>query len=189
MYFDFGYNICYNSKEVKLMNKIIAEIKKLFVKSIKNFLEKNSNMSNDCSERAKVHRIAHYLENYMQCDLLFKDYVVDCEYNKVLVKNSIKSKKLSNDFYTDDKKHNGNFMPDLIVHKRNTQENLLYCEFKNEKESTNDNKKISLLTDGNFYIQYMLGTLIVFSELNLDNIETILVFKENKNAVSRIPKK
>ena len=163
------------------MKEIIKEIKELFKKSIKDFLIKDGNMSLNCSERAKVHRIAHYLENYMQENQLFEGYVVDCEYNRVFIKNSSCIKKFPPHFFDDDKSHNDCFMPDLIVHKRNMQENLLYCEFKNKNESDIDNKKISLLTGGKFLIQYVLGATIILNELNINNYKEKICFKENKS--------
>lgn len=158
---------------------LINEIKKLFYNSVADFLVNDKDMYKDCSERSKVHRIAHYLENYIRNNKIFNGYVVDCEYNRVKINDKIDSKRLPKEFHGDDK-HNGCFMPDLIVHKRNTNENLLYCELKNKEESDIDKEKISLLTDGKFEIQYLIGATINFEEINIDNYESKIKFFENK---------
>ncbi len=72
-------------------------------------------LQKDANERAISHRLAVYLEK------LFPDWNVDCEYNR----NCNASSK------SPAKRANGNRrFPDIIVHRRETNENLLVIEMK-----------------------------------------------------------
>jgi hypothetical protein len=82
---------------------------------------------NDVNERSITHKLADYLQRE------FPDTNVDCEYNK----NHDDTKRLrlppKTDIRSDDLDAHTVF-PDIIVHKRNTDENLLVIEVK---KSTN----------------------------------------------------
>ena len=58
------------------------KIKEILIKSLLEFKNKDLPiMKNNSSERAKVHRVAMYMENFMKQENFDKDYVVDCEYS------------------------------------------------------------------------------------------------------------
>lgn len=151
-----------------------SKIKEIFKKALIKFKQEDlSIMKNDSSERAKVHRIAMYMENFIkeQNDFDFS-YVVDCEYN--LVQGD--KKQLSTNIYDDDRVHNLYFYPDLIVHERNSKNNLFCCEFKNKTNSKIDLKKIiQLITDDKY--KYSVGAVFNFKNIeDEDFIEKIKFF-------------
>lgn len=82
-------------------------------------------LEHDVNERSISHKLAEYLQQ------LFPDYHVDCEYNR----DQDVPKVIMN--YWD--KINGRdklVYPDIIIHKRNTDDNLVVIEIK---KSTNTN--------------------------------------------------
>lgn len=150
----------------------------LFKHSLLDFLHNDYNqMCKDSSERAKVHRIAHYLECNMKTCKLLRDYIVDCEYNRVIIGNQLTPKSIPKDFL-DEKEHK--FLPDLIVHKRNKKENLFCCEFKNKYNCTNDLRKIKfLMTDSKF--SYKVGAFVILSKLKDNDYINNLTFYTKKH--------
>lgn len=114
-----------------LLNEINEdEIEKLVKNAIDRLLADDGDLlRNDVNERSITHRLACYLQE------LFPKWNVDCEYNR----NHDKTKKL----LTDRKKVGINdtegttVFPDIIVHKRISQENLLVIEVK---KTTNASK-------------------------------------------------
>ncbi|MBQ5318301.1 MAG: hypothetical protein J6K17_04350 [Oscillospiraceae bacterium] len=105
-------------------------------------------------ERAIVFRFAHYLQNELVKDPIYKTYDLDCEYNR----NHGNVKALPS--YP-----NGVF-PDLIIHKRNSnKKNLLVIEFKTYwnnsiKVIESDIKKVSELMKKPYYYNYGLVVII-----------------------------
>ncbi len=93
------------------------------------------------SERSVVFRFGYYFQFYLNKRGLFKDYNVDCEYNRN-----------NGDLKRTNSKPNGT-MPDIILHKRGSNSyNLLVIEFKGSwnKNITgveNDRKKLKDYTD------------------------------------------
>lgn len=92
-------------------------------------------LRNDVNERSITHRLASYLQE------LFPEWNVDCEYNrhhdqtKKLVKYRRRIAKVTDT--------NGiSVFPDVIVHKRMTDSNLLVIEVK--KSTNNDPDKFDL---------------------------------------------
>jgi hypothetical protein len=80
-------------------------------------------LRNDLNERAITHRLAAYLQQE------FTGWKVDCEYNR----NHDDPKKLylpSRNSLSSDDTHARTVFPDIIVHHRNTDENLLVIEVK-----------------------------------------------------------
>lgn len=147
------------------------KIKEIFIKALLEFKNKDLPiMKNDSSERAKVHRVAMYMENFMKQENFDKDYVVDCEYNLVNGERKI----LPKTFYRDEKKHTLCFYPDLIVHKRNGK-NLFCCEFKNKINSAHDSKKIKFLINDEQY-KYTIGTTFNFKNLEKENFQKEISF-------------
>ncbi len=82
-------------------------------------------LKHDINERSISHKLAIYLEP------LFKDWDVDCEYNKdhdVTKRLKIYPKQINSDDRT--------VYPDIIIHKRGSIDNLLAIEIK--KTTNND---------------------------------------------------
>lgn len=104
-------------------------------------------LMNDANERSISHRLAIYIETH------FPSWNVDCEYNR----SHDDPKRLnipSRDTSSDDL-HARTVYPDIIVHRRNTDDNLLVVEIK---------KTTSIEDDG-----YDLGKLRAFkSELGYE---------------------
>jgi hypothetical protein len=84
-------------------------------------------------EQAIAHRIAVYLENP------FSSFNIDCEYNR----NKHKTKNRRPESPSDDRK----MRPDIIVHRRNTPENVLAVEMKAHANpaTTDDRDKLKCL--------------------------------------------
>lgn len=123
------------------------------------------------SERAKEFRIAHYLQNIInnKKDVYGDNFVVDCEYNRIAIING------DGEFYTDSKritKKDGShttFTPDIIVHKRNSDEyNLLVCEMKNQNDDEYDKEKVDFCLKNNQYV-YKVGFCLNINNLKLEN--------------------
>ncbi len=89
------------------------------------------------------HRIAVYLEKRFPC------YNIDCEYNKNLEEPKRNS-------------HGQKIRPDIIIHKRRTNENLCVFEIKkagiNSQKSKEDIKKLRGIVDG--HLGYPLGVFV-----------------------------
>jgi hypothetical protein len=122
-------------------------------------------LENDCNERSITHRLAMYLQSE------FEGWDVDCEYNRDveavgLVKRlsyPVPDKIWAND--TDAK----TVFPDIIVHHRETSENLLVIEVK---KSTNreldgrekDRQKLQAFKD----VQQLAYSYALFLLFNID---------------------
>ena len=96
----------------KAINGAIAKL----LRHDKYLLEK------DVNERAISHRLAHYLKQY------FSKWDVDCEYNRN--HDDPKRLKLKPRGVSDQDLEAVTVYPDIIVHKRSTEKNLLVIEMK-----------------------------------------------------------
>lgn len=139
-----------------------TEIELDLVEALKTFKkELMSDFAKNSSERAKVFRVAYYLQKIMDTKTIYSKYqlVVDCEYNR------IKKTSIKNLPELKDETHNGNIIPDLIVHLRNYPDcNLLVCEFKNYNRNNRDKDKLrGLVANPNF--KYHLAFFISFKKL------------------------
>lgn len=88
-------------------------------------------------ERSIVFRFAHYLQNLMDETGEFKEFTLDCEYNR----NGAECKSLPSF-------PNGTY-PDLIIHKRGSNDfNLLVMEFKTHwnRDTADDKRKLREFT-------------------------------------------
>ena len=102
----------------------------------------------------------------------FPKYDVDCEYNK-----HISGEKRVEEL-------NQNIRPDIVIHKRGTDENnLVYIEIKtehNRDSRTQDYDKIRAMTKQDGDYKYQLGVFIDFNR-NKENL--IINFFENGDEV------
>ncbi len=128
----------YAPPPLNIMQDLVAHAIDDLVSNDKYLLQHNLN------ERTITHRLAMYLQ------ILFKDWDVDCEYNK----NFDKYKKLVN--YQTKRKVKINdpqgttVFPDIIIHHRGTTINLLAIEVKkstNQDPDDNDLRKLRALKD------------------------------------------
>lgn len=132
------------------------EIKKSLKKAI-NKLKNNDSflLQIDSNERTISHKLAEYLQQE------FQDWNVDCEYNRKL--ESFKRLELPKDKINWDDTEAKTVFPDIIIHKRNTNENLLVIEMKKSSSSADrnfDKNKLKAFTKGDY--SYTLGLFIEF---------------------------
>jgi hypothetical protein len=129
-------------------------------------------LTEDISERSISHKLAVYLDDK------FPGFVVDCEYNgysradnnkkyiMILRDQIIELGKLK-DSDNDEELLKRMVYPDIIVHKRGKDKNLLIIEIKKEKnnETEFDREKISRYTSSEYdnELHYRLGALIIFT--------------------------
>lgn len=128
-------------------NKIEIAIKKLFRRD-KYLLMK------DVNERSISHKLATYLQNE------FKDWDVDCEYNR----NHGEPKRL--DIPIEDIKtnhtHAKTVFPDIIVHNRGNDENLLAIEIKKTTSQISDNFDRQKLKEFKKQLNYSYALFLKF---------------------------
>ena len=103
------------------------EIEEKINEALKQLRNKDSVLlSNNLSERAICHKLAIYIEN------IFIDWDVDCEYNKIPTGCKILDIIPRGKSNSEKRK----VFPDIIVHKRNTNDNFIVIEIK---KSMNNN--------------------------------------------------
>jgi len=108
----------------------------------------------DANERSLTHRVAIYLQE------LFQDMDVDCEYNR----DEHDPKELflpggDGDTYDTDAQ---TVYPDIIVHKRKTNDNLLVIEFKKTSSRIDDSKDFKKLNEYVNQLNYKYALFIEF---------------------------
>lgn len=124
------------------------EIFQRFEESLTEFLKADHILLEiNANERAISHKLAEHIQNQ------FPEWNVDCEYNRVKY---------------DLKRVNGKLVnPDIIVHHRNTSENLLVVEVKksgNKKGIRRDQERLENFSKGPLI--YKTGVLIIFKGNN-----------------------
>lgn len=149
------------------MDEITKTAYRLLLNAIDEFYKRDAILAiRGGMEQACVFRIAYYFQTLVNKCKKLKDYHVDCEYNKHL----------------DDKKINfktGTFVrPDLILHIRGKQNNILVIEFKSKNnKNDNDRAKLEMFTKNNLY-NYKLGIFIRLLNTKEDCVDN-MVFYEN----------
>ena len=128
----------------------IEEIIERFKVSLQAFLSKEAYLLQvDANERSITHKLAEHL----QC--VFPDWHVDCEYNRD--GHEPKQISLPNGRYT-------NVFPDVIVHRRGTNQNLLVVEVKKSSVGDDgadfDRQKLQGYLES---LHYQVGIFIVFN--------------------------
>ena len=112
-------------------------------------------------ERSIAHKLAEYLQQQ------FPDWHVDCEYNR----HGISVKKLPRECVG---KHKENVYPDINIHHRNTDDNLVIFEIKPNKSNSVvecDDVKLVEFTKSSGDYKYILGVFIGFDSLEEPQIE------------------
>jgi hypothetical protein len=126
-----------NYKKEQIKSKILKCINLLLKHDL--FLLKN-----DAQERSITHKLAEYIQQE------FLEWHVDCEYNKNLDKTKIRE-------------NDSRFTPDIIVHIRDTKNNLLIIEVKKSTGQDNDeDNRLKEATKSNSKFNYRLGLFIMF---------------------------
>jgi hypothetical protein len=163
----------------------LPEIENKINKAIKNFLKTDLILLIiDSSERSIAHKFAEHLQRE------FEEWNVDCEYNR---ENhdflEINPKRLKNYISecTKDKKSNINgslVYPDIIIHHRLNNENLLVIELKktsNDDDGSCDKKKLKKFIKN---LKYQYGLFINFNttdNIGLEELELFPMVQEGKH--------
>lgn len=117
-------------------------------------------MALNASERSISHKVAEHLQRE------FKNYSVDCEYNRFKKRPKKLEKNLFNNINENDQEAKTIF-PDIVIHKRKIQQdNLLVIEIKksNSRESDEKDKiKLNALVHPNGDFRYEYGLFIKFN--------------------------
>lgn len=142
------------------MSYSLDEIKNEIEISLTNLIERDSYLlKENVNERSITYKFANYLQKR------FKDYDVDCEYNRVNNGSFITKKSINygNNTVSIDDKDATTVFPDIIVHKRNKKKNLLIIEAKksNNRNLELDHKKLEIFTDNNQF-NYSFGLNVIF---------------------------
>lgn len=157
-----------------------TEIKELLDLSLKDLTGEDGKLLYlGANERSITHRLAYHLEKHLRQKYNVEKLSVDCEYNRetnkpdkakrigpVINEISRQLRKESNRPSFDDTKGRTVF-PDIIIHERGEDNNLLVIEAKKEKEpSESDSLKLCSFTDpdGAFHYSYGVFIGLVFDE-------------------------
>jgi hypothetical protein len=114
-------------------------------------------LENDVHERSVAHKLAEYLQ------IQFLDWDVDSEYNL----KGLDTKQLDGIRQCSTQRATDRVLPDIIIHKRNTNNNLLVVEIKtNNQNDACDVEKLKLFTADSGDYKYVLGLFIKFNRLD-----------------------
>ena len=111
-------------------------------------------IENNVSERSISHKLAEYLQ------VEFPDWNVDCEYNRMYGQVKV----LEGITECSEQRTTDRIYPDIIVHERNTDENLVVIEIKINIKDDCDIKKLEKLTSRTGKFSYTVGYFIRFSK-------------------------
>lgn len=92
-------------------------------------------LEHDVNECSSSHKLAEYLQQ------LFPDYHVDCEYNK----RGEDIPKTIQKYWEKLKGDNPLVYPDIVVHRRNSEDNLLVIEAKNSSNGSQKERDYDLI--------------------------------------------
>lgn len=153
------------------------KLKKLLEQSLDMFYSSDANeiLPKEGVERTCVFHIGIYMQYLMNGYDCFRNFNLDCEYNKL----GETPKKM---YEFEDE--NG-IQPDLILHQRDTDNNLMVVEFKgywNRENINNDVRKLEYLTskDSENKYKYQLGALVVLEKSYEDTIKNIEYFPKTR---------
>jgi len=163
-----------------------AYLFKSLVDALRDFYDHESQLIElEVSERALTHKLAEHLQKR------FREYKVDCEYNKIgkapkRVLNLITQMSLSGKCNADCNACSNNkcvIFPDIIVHRRGEDDNLLVVEAKtgwSKQDQSNDHNKLKALSQSHEF-KYKLGISLIFAENCAKAIEGFQVFCHDKS--------
>ena len=181
------------------MNKEIFELMNIFEKAKEKFLKDEKEIIRiDINERTLSARLMFHLqilllenESYKET---YKPYSVDCEYNRIN-EYKIKTLKRYENFEIDDNSDKiRKIFPDIILHKRKEEDNLIVIEMKKVnsyiKKKENDKNRLKAMTNprklNNF--NYTLGVYFEVDTTGNNNhiIEFFVNGKKYKKTKNRI---
>lgn len=180
-------------------NKKIVELMDIFEKVKEKFLKDEKEIIRiDVNERTLSARLMFHLQTLLLNEIYqenYKEYSVDCEYNRI---NEIEYKILKVCEYIEKTKNfeevDKKVYPDIIVHKRNENNNLIVIEMKKVnsyiKKKENDKNRLKAMTNlrklNNF--NYILGVYFEVDTTGNNNhiIEFFVNGKEYKKVENRI---
>ncbi len=139
------------------------QIKDKVKSAIDNLLQKDLFLLQEkVHERSVSHKLAEYLQP------LFQDVNVDCEYNR----KGLASKKLDGIEECNERKKNKMVLPDIVIHERNSDNNILVIEIKTVLgDFACDFRKLELFTDQFGEYRYQLGIFIRFNKGNYPELK------------------
>ena len=166
-------------------NEKIVELIGVFEKAKNKFLKNEKEIIEiDINERTLSARLMFHLQTLLLNEIYqenYKEYSVDCEYNRMNkdMKKIIQEDNIVNLIY-----------PDIILHKRNSNDNLIAIEMKkicsNNKAKNKDRIKLKALTNskGKNDFHYILGVYFEVDTTGNNNhiIEFFVDGKEYKKS-------
>ncbi len=149
-----------NSKQ---MNIQPDELKSRVNRAV-NKLFKNDNylLHSNANERSMSHKFAEYLQQE------FPEWNVDCEYNRDLHGNIKRINEWRNRYLKEPEANDTDaktVYPDIIIHHRNSRNNLLVIEIKkstNSDQGESDIEKLKMFIEENGGLNYHYGLFINF---------------------------
>ena len=182
------------------MNKEIFELMDIFEKAKNKFLKEEKEIIEiDINERTLSARLMFHLQTILLEDKLYREkyktYSVDCEYNRIN-EYKIKTLKRYENFEIDDNSDKiRKIFPDIILHKRKEEDNLIVIEMKKSTSNNKDCKekdreRLKIMTDlnepNNF--NYTLGVYFEVDTIGNNNhiIEFFVNGKKYKKTKNRI---
>ena len=178
-------------------NEKIVELIGIFEKAKEKFLKDEKEIIRiDINERTLSARLMFHLQTILLEDELYREkyktYSVDCEYNRI---NEIEYKILKVCEYIEKTKNfeevDKKVYPDVIVHKRNENNNLIVIEMKkstlnDEKCKEKDKIRLKIMTNPNDLnnFKYTLGVYFEVDTTGNNNhiIEFFVNGKEYKKS-------
>ena len=140
-----------NEKIIELIG-IFEKVKEKFLKDEKEIIRI------DINERTLSARLMFHLQTILLEDELYREkyktYSVDCEYNRIN-EYKIKTLKRYENFEIDDNSDKiRKIFPDIILHKRKEEDNLIVIEMKKSTSNNKDCKekdreRLKIMTDLN----------------------------------------
>lgn len=185
-------------------NEKIIELMDIFEKAKNKFLKEEKEIIKiDVNERTLSARLMFHLQTLLLNEIYqenYKEYSVDCEYNR-MNEYKIKALKRYENFEIDDNSDKiRKIFPDIILHKRKEEDNLIVIEMKKSTSNNidckeKDRERLKIMTNlndpNNF--NYTLG--IYFEVDTTGNNNHIIEFfvngkkyKKTKNRINDILK-
>ena len=177
------------------MNKEIFELMDIFEKAKEKFLKEEKEIIEiNVNERTLSARLMFHLQTLLLNEIYqenYKEYSVDCEYNRIN-EDKIKTLKRYENFEIDDNSDKiRKIFPDIIFHKRKEEGNLIVIEMKkstlnDEKCKEKDKIRLKIMTNPNDLnnFKYTLGVYFEVDTTGNNNhiIEFFVDGKEYKKA-------
>jgi len=129
-------------------------------------------LESDVNERSITHKLAEYLQQQ------FPEYHVDCEYNRTKNKSMgkryiTKILELPIDDVKSDNIEAKTVYPDIIVHKRGTEINLLAIEIKKKTNNSSKGFDYKKLQAFKSQLKYTFALFVEFNNKNLSEFEFV----------------